>query len=809
MISNTGNTTSTRSENRRIRSWSKCPPLVEVILSKRKEEGEEAFSSMNDEGRSKCLGTSCYATNPQVFPIPGFNIYSNFISVEEEETIVRILDGRNTGKEGKGWQVCGFTSSSKQPKREQIITFHHYNKVKLSSSTSSSLLGEEEDKEEEGQKWSFLIEKLETFVKTDVDQPSPNDNNHHPWEGRKIELHAIESNGASPDTDRLEERRENCCLVAEISLLNHAMVSFQKIRPEVGQVTNNNNSTTETTTTTTTLFGESQSDDIKTQHSTNILIPKQSLVLRSGEFLHCWKSHVTTSYQHGHCNDKRGIILPHKFGGGRLVRDEAYRRIALKIRIYHHDDYQHKDIIIDMLKNGENINMEHQQLLPVETTSSSSSLISLEGNTDRESSNHETKEDENKAPEEVIPLKDLLTIVVTTSPIISNPCTDMIEKVFSTFYFAGYDFATSCPKVIICDGHRILDDTDEDISTDNNNKNNNKVTRKHSNAKQALRNGIATQQQAKNYIEFKRRLHSLCSTNNLSTSKLFHNTQVIELTERHGYGFALREAVRHHVHTPYVCVIQHDRTFLRSTPVWETVQAMRKNSSLLKYVGFTMKSNLMYHDIFMSKYGRRSYDIVKTTMVQRPTDLLLSNSIYGSNGISCKEILSNSNTNNRRGNESLLSLQKTYMSSESYQAYKEWLLCNDCINDMTQLSLIPTLFWYDNIHIAETSHYRDFVFNDSSKMVARGGFVEDKLTQVMVRQVEKLGLVEGHRMFGCYLLDDQSGFFFTGHLDGGRYMSDEAREQFLKTILNKNSTSDNLMHDNSNLEKEAELKAWV
>jgi hypothetical protein len=472
-----------------------------------------------------------------------------------------------------------------------------------------------------------------------------------------------------------------------------------------------------------------------------------------------------------------------------------------------------------MLKNGENIDMEHQQLSPVEITSSSSSLISLECNKDRASSDHETKEDENQYSEEVIPLKDLLTIVVTTSPIISNPCTDMIEKVFSTFYFAGHDFATSCPKVIICDGHRILDDTDEDSSTDYNN-NNNKVTRKHSNAKQALRNGIATQQQAKNYIEFKRRLHSLCSTstksNNLSTFKLFQNTKVVELTERHGYGFALREAVRHHVHTPYVCVIQHDRTFLRSTPVWETVQAMRKNSSLLKYVGFTMKSNLMYHDIFMSKYGRRSYDIVKTTMVQRPTDLLLSNSIYGSNGISCQEILSNTNTNNRRGNESLLSLQKTYMSSESYQAYKEWLLCkqqqqsNDCINDVTQLSLIPTLFWYDNIHIAETSHYRDFVFNDSSKMVARGGFVEDKLTQVMVRQVEKLGLVEGHRMFGCYLLDDHSGFFFTGHLDGGRYMSDEARVQFLKTILNKNSTeNDDLMHDNSNLEKEAELKAYV
>jgi hypothetical protein len=84
-----------------------------------------------------------------------------------------------------------------------------------------------------------------------VDQASPNGNDHHPWEGRKNELHAIESNGASPDRVHLEKKRENCCLVAEISLLNHAMVSFQKIRPEVGQLTNNNNSTMEKTTTTT------------------------------------------------------------------------------------------------------------------------------------------------------------------------------------------------------------------------------------------------------------------------------------------------------------------------------------------------------------------------------------------------------------------------------------------------------------------------------------------------------------------------------------------------------------------------------
>ena len=61
-----------------------------------------------------------------------------------------------------------------------------------------------------------------------MDQPSPDGNDHHPWERRKIELHAIESNGASPDIDHLEERCENCCLVAEISLLTMPWYHFKR-----------------------------------------------------------------------------------------------------------------------------------------------------------------------------------------------------------------------------------------------------------------------------------------------------------------------------------------------------------------------------------------------------------------------------------------------------------------------------------------------------------------------------------------------------------------------------------------------------
>ena len=96
-----------------------------------------------------------------------------------------------------------------------------------------------------------------------------------------------------------------------------------------------------------------------------------------------------------------------------------------------------------------------------------------------------------------------------------------------------------------------------------------------------------------------------------------------------------------------------------------------------------------------------------------------------------------------------------------------------------QISLVPTLYWYDNVHICETRHYRDFIFHPSYKMVAKGGFIEDKLSPILKRTVERLGLRDGHSRFGCYLLDDHSGMFFTGHIDGGSYMSPEERKALL------------------------------
>jgi hypothetical protein len=121
-------------------------------------------------------------------------------------------------------------------------------------------------------------------------------------------------------------------------------------------------------------------------------------------------------------------------------------------------------------------------------------------------------------------LSQLLTIVVTTSPIKSHPSTELLERVFETFVLAGNEFAFQCPKVIICDGCRILDD-ETDAGNGESSRGDRKVSRKHSCVKQALRNGITTAEQADNYKAFKVALRQLCEEANNQSP--FYNTTVV------------------------------------------------------------------------------------------------------------------------------------------------------------------------------------------------------------------------------------------------------------------------------------------
>mmetsp|Transcript_28369 Transcript_28369/g.90265 ORF Transcript_28369/g.90265 Transcript_28369/m.90265 type:complete len:461 (+) Transcript_28369:78-1460(+) len=86
--------------------------------------------------------------------------------------------------------------------------------------------------------------------------------------------------------------------------------------------------------------------------------------------------------------------------------------------------------------------------------------------------------------------------------------------------------------------------------------------------------------------------------------------------------------------------------------------------------------------------------------------------------------------------------------------------------DKCGLQFVPLIQWYDSTHLCETEHYRRFVFGPR-RLVARGGFIEDKFGQAELADIRSRGVTVAHHEYGTFLA---AGDGFTepcvGHLDG-------------------------------------------
>jgi hypothetical protein len=521
------------------------------------------------------------------------------------------------------------------------------------------------------------------------------------------------------------------------------------------------------------------------QHSTSIVLPEHTLIIKRHEYLYEWRSRIasvatperTAEWTDNEIKNDDTVVSSNSLDSNssrNSVNNNNNTDLIVLIKICHLP----------------------KELLPSKSSSSSSSLSSTTGNNSTTNDTngttatatdfgyvrtieHEELDLQRQSMDEIPSLDEMLTIIVTTSPIRSNPSTELLERVFDTFLFCGEEFAYKCRKVIICDGCRQRDES---------------TTKRHTNDKQSMRNGIVNNEQSNNYVEFKSNLRRLCQ--DALPDSPFSRAEVEELEERQGYGFALRHALRHcNICTPYVIVIQHDRTFMRPTPIKDVVRTMWRHSNI-KYVGMSMRSNLLYRDIFISQYGKVYMDDMAECTL-RPSELALDSNLFGPDSESTRQMDYGDNPNLRRQN--MMTLAETYRGSQQYLDHVAWMEANKNRENSSstatcQLSLTPTFFWYDNVHICETDHYRDFVYNPKYKMVVRGGFVEDKLSPVIKKTVERLGsLKDGHGRFGCYLLDDHSGLFFTGHLDGGSYLTKEGKEKLLAQTKRKGGRKRNEM----------------
>lgn len=365
-----------------------------------------------------------------------------------------------------------------------------------------------------------------------------------------------------------------------------------------------------------------------TDHHTNILLDPGSLLVKKGETLERWRSSTTAAPP---------IDATLNSDGGEDKSQDERSALAVIVKIVR---------------------------LPA------SSVLVKEEQREANFGYVTTEEDRIPRSGDLPALQDLLTIVVTTSPIMSHPSTELLQRTFGTFHLAGTAFLT-CPKVIVCDGFRKQDEG--------------KVTKKHNNPKQAMRNGIVNDEQASNYVVFKERLRKLCT--GVGTDSPFWNTTVEELSERMGYGFALRHALRNCVSTPFVCVIQHDRAFMRPTPMYDVVHAMWRHRNI-KYIGINMKSNLMYRDIFLGKYGKASEEEMRT-MVLRPPELVLDANKFGPRGENRNGLVDV----DERILQNIQAVSAAYQTSAQCLVELEWVKKNPPPEGKHQLTLTPTLFW--------------------------------------------------------------------------------------------------------------------
>ena len=125
-------------------------------------------------------------------------------------------------------------------------------------------------------------------------------------------------------------------------------------------------------------------------------------------------------------------------------------------------------------------------------------------------------------------LASRLTVVITTSPANDHPRTELLEQVLGSFHYV--EGLASCRTIVVCDGYKVAKSCN-------------------------FRGGKVDEVRRSNYEGYKRSLRAKIA------SKEWESIELLELQEHFGFGFAVREALTL-VSTEYVCVIQHDRTFM-------------------------------------------------------------------------------------------------------------------------------------------------------------------------------------------------------------------------------------------------------
>eukprot|EP01062_Namystynia_karyoxenos_P053479 TRINITY_DN43327_c0_g1_i1.p1 TRINITY_DN43327_c0_g1~~TRINITY_DN43327_c0_g1_i1.p1 ORF type:complete len:617 (+),score=122.35 TRINITY_DN43327_c0_g1_i1:85-1851(+) len=300
-------------------------------------------------------------------------------------------------------------------------------------------------------------------------------------------------------------------------------------------------------------------------------------------------------------------------------------------------------------------------------------------------------------------VSDRLTVVLTTSVCPSNPSTQLLEAVLATFSCVpGLDAAK---LVIVCDGCEVLGDS---VRT-----------------RQGYKRAVVSAEASAQYELYKQRVRELAALRGGSTV-------VLELPSRHGFGWAVREALRKEVRTPFVMVIQHDRYFRKGFDLAAVLAAMEKDHRL--GVVYMLNASLVDH-------------LQKTR----------------------------SRMNGRR-------------LPDGADWEGEWTHPRD----IAGIEVIPCLAWLDSTHVVRCSHLRDFVFGSrgvpatSGVPIQRGDFPEDKLNQTQIAAFRQEGFCS-HQRFATWVLCSESPHVC--HISGRAFKESGLSGRHVRGILDASPLS--------------------
>lgn len=307
-------------------------------------------------------------------------------------------------------------------------------------------------------------------------------------------------------------------------------------------------------------------------------------------------------------------------------------------------------------------------------------------------------------------LSELLTVIITTSPVKSHPSTELLDAVRESFNLV--DGLCECNQIIVADGYIVNDDGSPNKE----------------------KSGKISRELADAYEHFLVDLREKLDLEGPVPSR-----RLIVRSKRYGFAENLRCGVLIAT-TPYVLVVQHDQLFLRplrNLSLFQIISSLVEHPEI-KYLGLMSSSDMNYQ---IRRYNLPEYQLFRDDSKKVVHDFVRHHLQTWKSSVQ-------SGSDNDNGNDLVKFHQLKY-----------------------GLPLMPLDFWYDKPHIASRRVYLDFVFGQTHFNYHTGisvrvnNFVEDSLGNVIKSNIQHRGWM-AFTMYHIYSLYDDPENPIIGHLDG-------------------------------------------